>query len=82
MNQTIAFHHSGFNLDRFVAWFARMIRVIAYRYQHHMTLNELAKLDSHMLADIGLTQGDLNTITFKRTFDSRNKFDLQDIGRY
>ena len=81
MNQTIAFHHSVFNLDRFSAWFARMIRVIAYRYERHMTLNKLANLDCHMLDDIGLTHGDLNTVTFKRTFESRNKFDLQDIGR-
>ena len=82
MNHTTVFHRSGFNLGRLAGWFARMIRAIADKYERHVTLNELANLDRHMLDDIGLTRGDLNTVTFKRTFESRNKFDLQDTGRY
>ena len=81
MNHTTALHDAGFSRGRLPGWLARMIHAVIDSYDRHITLKELANLDSHMLEDIGLSRGDLNTVTFKRAFESRHKFDLQDLGR-
>ena len=81
MNHTTTLHHTSFLRDQLAGWFSRLIRAVIERYHRHVTLNELANLDSHMLEDIGLSRGDLNSVTFKRTFESRHRFDLQDLGR-
>ncbi len=81
MNHPTTLHDTGFLRGRSASWFSRLIRTVTDSYNRHVTLSELANLDNHMLDDIGLRRDDLSSFTFKRTFEARQKFDLQDLGR-
>ena len=81
MNYTTALNGTSFLRGQLAGSIDRMIRAVTERYARRATLNELAALDSHMLDDIGLTRGDLNAVTFKRTVESRHRINLHDGSR-
>ena len=48
------------SIDRFFSWLARSVWGMAIVIKHRRELGQLAERDDRMLADIGLTRGDLH----------------------
>ena len=76
MNNINVLQDTLFVRGRFNGWLSRMTHTVLEIYNHHATLKTLSSLDSHMLDDIGLTKGDLNSRKFRRRFASQYKLGI------